>query len=162
MNYQVRGEWDREREREMCVLFPPWGSEIMETVEDTEKKISPENSHFWMTMTDWGTVRASGKWFPKMLPTNSMMLPVLQSFRKEGSPGRTGIWCLCQLHRSVGLDFGQRFPCRRIHVGAEASCSDPPLISSRGTIILVNAKMVVHGQPRTALCILEFPNRRFF
>lgn len=26
------------RQRERCILFPPWDSAIMETVEDTEKK----------------------------------------------------------------------------------------------------------------------------
>lgn len=30
----------RQRERERCILFPPWDSAIMETVEDIEKKKS--------------------------------------------------------------------------------------------------------------------------
>ena len=38
---ELQGE-RKVRERERCVLFTPWGSEITETLEDTEKKNSPQ------------------------------------------------------------------------------------------------------------------------
>ena len=74
---KVRGEWDRERDVYSFPLgiAPSWRQL---RIQEKKKKISWENSHFWrMTMTDRGTVGTSGKWFPKMLPTKSTMLPVL-------------------------------------------------------------------------------------
>ena len=40
---ELQGE-RKVRERERCVLFTPWGSEITETLEDTEKKNSPQRT----------------------------------------------------------------------------------------------------------------------